>query len=146
MIRVWLVLAALVLALAAWRLGDEARADAVEADLGQAFALPGGQTAAISGEPLRLRFAQVLEDSRCPTKVECFWTGQARIAIAVEDAEDSPTTVEFNTNPAPDQNRQTVQSGEFVIELQSLQPYPETPDDAIALQDYRATLLVRRSG
>ena len=49
----------------------------LEINLNQVFALKGGQEATINGEDLRLRFDEVLEDSRCPKSVECFWTGQA---------------------------------------------------------------------
>ncbi len=54
-----------------------------------------------------------------------------------------PTTVEFNTNPAPGQTVKVGEVGPFSVELQSLDPYPQTPD-AIAFEDYRATLVVRK--
>jgi hypothetical protein len=111
--------------------------------LNQEFVLQGEQQAVVGAADLRLRFTGVAEDSRCPTKVECFWTGQARIVIAVQSGRSEPTDVEFNTNPAPGQNRQTVPVGDYVVELKSLDPYPETPDESIPLADYRATLLVR---
>jgi hypothetical protein len=144
MIRWWPVLLVLVLALTGCPFDRQAHADPVQAVLGQDFVLPGGQQAVLEGENVRLRFTEVLEDSRCPTKVECFWTGQARIVIAVQVGDSAPTNVEFNTNPAPGQNRQTVPVGQYVVELKKLDPYPETPDDSPALADYRATLLVRR--
>src|SRR6476620_783868 len=112
----------------------EAHADPAETGLDQEFCLHGGQEATISGENLRLRFTDVLEDSRCPTEVECFWTGQARIAVAVEPAGRAATTADFNTNPAPGQNVQTVEVDGYTIELKSLDPYPRTPDDGIALE------------
>ena len=143
--RLWLVMVVLVLALAGCPFSREARAEPVESTLDQAFVLPGGQQATISGVDLRLRFTDVLEDSRCPKKVSCFWTGQARIAILVQQGQGEPTTVEFNTNPAPGQTRLTVNVDEYVIVLQSLDPYPETPDESIPLEDYRATLLVRKA-
>jgi hypothetical protein len=114
-----------------------------EFTLNQAFTLAGGQEALIASEKLRLRFAEVLEDSRCPTQVDCFWTGQARIAISVYPEASSATKVEFNTNPAPGQTVKVAEVGPYSIELQSLDPYPQTPD-AIAFEDYRATLVVRR--
>jgi hypothetical protein len=76
--------------------------------------------------------------------VECFWTGQARIAIAVQPEGSGPTTIEFNTNPAPGQTVKVADVGQYAIELQSLDPYPQTPDDPIALEDYRVTLVVRK--
>jgi hypothetical protein len=113
---------------------QEARADTVEFHLNEEFALAGGQDAVIAGEKLRFHFEDVLEDSRRPTQTECVWTGQARIATVVGPAGSTPTTVAFSTNPAPDQNVQTAQVGEYVIELISLDPYPQTPDDAFDLE------------
>ncbi|MCW2514665.1 MAG: hypothetical protein JWR11_3707 [Mycobacterium sp.] len=143
MIRSWLPVLALGLALAGCRM-DHAAAGPVTFDLDQPFALGGGQEASINGADLRVRFTDVLEDSRCPKQVECFWTGQARMAIVVQPAGDSPTTLEFNTNPAPGQAVSTVQVGGYTITLRSLDPYPQTPDDATSLEDYRATLSVTK--
>jgi hypothetical protein len=52
--------------------------------------------------------------------------------------------VESNTNPAPGQTVKVAEVGPYSIELLSLDPYPQTPD-AIAFEDYRATLAVRRN-
>lgn len=131
------------LALMGCHLGEPARADAPEFSLNQPFALGGGQDALIQSETLRLRFTDVLEDSRCPTRVQCFWTGQARIALEVQTDGSAPTTVEFNTNPAPGQTHTSAAVGAYTIELQSLDPCPQTPDDPIAFEDYRPTLVVR---
>jgi hypothetical protein len=53
--------------------------------------------------------------------------------------------VAFNTNPAPGQNVLTAEVAEYVIKLVSLEPYPQTPEDVIPLEQYRATLEVRKS-
>jgi hypothetical protein len=126
------------------QLNQKADADPASYTVNEAFGLGGGREAVIQGENLRLRFDDVLEDSRCPKGVECFWTGQARIAIRVLQAGDS-TTLEFNTNPAPGQNRQSIPMGEYTIQLWSLDPYPQTPDDSPALEDYRASLVVLKN-
>jgi hypothetical protein len=144
MIRVWLVATVVALALMGCQHAKEARADDVEFHLNEAFSLAGGQDAVITGENLRIRFDEVTEDSRCPARVECVWSGQARIAVVVQAAEDAPKTVAFNTNPAPDQNVQTARVGEYLIKLLSLEPYPQTPEDAIPLERYRATLEVAK--
>jgi len=140
----WLIVAVLALAMTACQASRKAEADPVEFALGQQFPLSGGQEATIAGENLRVRFTDVLEDSRCPTEVECFWTGQARIAAAVEPAGREATIVDFNTNLAPGQNVQSVDVDGYTIDLKSLEPYPHTPDDGVALEDYTATLVVRR--
>ena len=124
--------------------GEAARADAPEFNLNEPFTLGGGQDGLIAGESLRLRFADVLEDSRCPTQVECYWTGQARIAVSVFPPGSGPTSVQFNTNPAPGQTVMVAPVGDYSIELQSLDPYPQTLDHPIPFGEYRATLVVRR--
>jgi hypothetical protein len=138
----WVVPVVLGLAVAGCQVSPEAVADPVGFNLDGAFTLRGGQEAASSDENLRLRFTDVLEDSRCPTQVDCAWAGQARIAILVEPAGREPTTTEFITNPAG-QNNQTAEVGGYTIWLQSLDPYPQTADQSIALDEYGATLLVQ---
>jgi hypothetical protein len=134
----------LAVALVGCQFGHEAEADPVATTLGQEFVLGGGQEAVFGGDGLRVRFSELLEDSRCPTEVECFWTGQARIAVIVQPAEGPSSTASFNTNPAPGETVQTVRAGGYSVELKKLEPYPRTPDDPIAFGDYRATLLVTR--
>jgi len=126
------------------QMSREADADPATFALGQEFTLGGGQEAVFGGGDLRVRFSELLEDSRCPTEVECFWTGQARIAVVVQAVGRPSTTAYFNTNPAPGENVQSARAGDFTVELKSLEPYPRTPDDPIPFSDYRATLLVAR--
>ena len=121
---------------------DHAGAHPDTFNLNQDFDLGGGKVASTDGDGLRLRFTDVFEGSRCPERVECFWTGQARLSILVQPTGEAPSTLEINTNPAPGQNVSTGRVGEYTIELKSLEPYPQTPDDATPLEDYRVTLLV----
>jgi hypothetical protein len=144
MSRVWIVIAVLALTLLGCQ-SNAAQADPIESGLGQEFVLHGGQEVAIRGTDLRLLFTDVREDSRCPAQVECFWTGQARIAIDAQQGQGATTTLEFNTNPAPGQGVLTVPVGDYTVELKKLDPYPQTPDDTTALTDYSATLLVRKT-
>jgi len=142
--KTWLLIMALLLASVGCQ-SQAAQADPTEAGVEQEFVLHGGQEVTIRGTDLRLRFTDVLEDSRCPTEVECFWTGQARISVEAVLGQSAPTTLEFNTNPAPGQGRMTIDVGDYTVELRSLDPYPKTPDDSPALTDYSATLLVRKA-
>src|SRR5262245_10199111 len=134
MSKAWLVITALMLALLGCQ--SHAQADPIEAALDQEFVLRGSQQVTITDTNLGLRFTDVMEDSRCPTEVECFWTGQARIAIEAELGQGTPTTLEFNTNPAPGQGKMTNDVGGYTVELRKLDPYPKTPDDSPALTDY----------
>ena len=41
-----------------------------------------GQETEFSGKSVtKVKFAEVLEDSRCPEGVDCLWAGNARIAL-----------------------------------------------------------------
>jgi hypothetical protein len=131
-------------ALTGCHVDEPARADVPEFSLNEPFTLSGGQEGLIPSEKLQLRFTDVLEDSRCPMQVECFWTGQARIAISVQPEESGSTNVQFNTNPAPGQTVKVVAVGPYSIELQSLDPYPQTPANPIRFEDYRATLVLQK--
>ena len=62
----------------------------------------------------------------------------------VQPEDSGSTNVEFNTNPAPGQTVKVATVGHYSIELQSLEPNPQTPDDPIAFEDSRATLVVRK--
>jgi hypothetical protein len=95
----WPFVVLLGLALTSCQVDEPARADVPEFSLNDAFTLSGVQDGLIPSERLRIRFADVMEDSRCPTQVECFWTGQARIAVSVQPDGSGSTTVEFNTKP-----------------------------------------------
>jgi hypothetical protein len=106
------------------------------------FTLGGGQETSVDG--LRVRFADVLEDSRCPARVACFWSGQARLTVVAQPEGAPPTTVEFNTNPAPGQSVSSGQVGDYTVTMRLLQPYPQTPEDVTPLEDYRITLSVAK--
>lgn len=138
-----LLVALVALALTAC-VGREADADPVTFTLGQEFTLGGGQEAVFGGGDLSVRFSELLEDSRCPTEVECFWTGQARIAVVVQAVGRPAHTAYLNTNPAPGVNEQSVRAGDYIVDLRTLEPYPRTPDEPISFPDYRATLVVNR--
>lgn len=137
----WHVMTALILL---WVLMGCSRAASrtMQISLGDVFTLQQGQEAVIVDEGLHVRFDSVLEDSRCPTQVECFWTGQARIAVEAWQNGGTPVTLEFNTNPAPGQNEQTQTFSSYTIRLESLYPYPQTSEESIEKDDYRANLQI----
>src|SRR5262245_59037767 len=111
------------------------------AELDEPFELAGGAETTVGSEGLLLHFESVLEDSRCPTQVECFWSGQARILITASQAGEETVKLEFNTNPAPDQTVDTLPAYNYSVQLLQLDPYPQTTN-AIPFPDYQAQLLV----
>eukprot|EP00657_Telonema_sp_P-1_P004455 TRINITY_DN20311_c0_g1_i1.p1 TRINITY_DN20311_c0_g1~~TRINITY_DN20311_c0_g1_i1.p1 ORF type:complete len:118 (-),score=31.44 TRINITY_DN20311_c0_g1_i1:150-503(-) len=40
-----------------------------------------GETITLDG--IKIKFAEVLEDSRCPTNVNCIWAGRAKVKVEV---------------------------------------------------------------
>lgn len=53
-------------------------------ELGKPFELKFGQKASIDSEKIGITFANVTEDSRCPSDVVCIQAGQATIMVSVE--------------------------------------------------------------
>ena len=51
------------------------------ANLGEQFTLPIGQTVDIVGQNLSIKFDAVIGDSRCPVGAECVWAGEATCAF-----------------------------------------------------------------
>ncbi len=49
--------------------------------LGEQFTVGLGQTVELQGENLSITFSGVLQDSRCPMDVYCFWAGLAEIEV-----------------------------------------------------------------
>ena len=55
----------------------------ISAKLGQEFTLAPGQSAAVAGEPLKVKFLEVISDSRCPTGAVCIWQGESSCLLEV---------------------------------------------------------------
>lgn len=51
--------------------------------LGQEFSLHIGESASIEGEELRIKFLEVVEDSRCPKGGKCVWAGRVTCAVEI---------------------------------------------------------------
>lgn len=112
----------------------------VPIQLNQPFTLSINQPAQSSEKGLSLTFQKVLEDSRCPSKVQCVWSGQARISINVSQTGQAPAALEMNTNPPLKQD--VVTYGDFQIQLLALDPYPEDRGQYIPAETYEATFVM----
>lgn len=69
---------------------------------------------------LTIKFAAFLEDSRCPTDVQCIQAGSAKIKIEVSGGKNGAKTFEINTGAEP----RTVSYSGYAIELTDLNPEP----------------------
>ena len=106
------------------------------------FSLKLNQQGVLETRDLTLEFVELLEDSRCPRQVDCFWSGQGRLVVEVWLTGEEPTTFELNTLPTDNKNFISYET--YQIQLLSLDPYPETPEQQIALEDYQATFVVTK--
>ena len=115
---------------------------AQEIQLNQPFTLALGQTARLEEADLSLTFSDLLEDSRCPSRVTCVWAGQAIITVRVQQGEGETTSFEMNSNPSLKQD--TITYAGYEIQLTQLDPYPQDPGQPIPPDDYMATLVVSK--
>ncbi len=106
----------------------------------QPFTISIDQPAQLSEKGLTLTFQDVLEDSRCPSNVQCAEAGQARISISASRIGQTPATLEMNTNPPLKQDAVTY--GDFQIQLLALDPYPKDIGQHISAKSYEATFIV----
>jgi len=110
------------------------------ARVGREFKLKARHEVTLKGEGLRIRFAEVKEDSRCPADVKCVWAGTAKVRVEVSyrGRGRKSLTLSLLNNSAP------VDYRNYKISLVGLSPYPRS-DKKIAPRDYEATLLVNRN-
>lgn len=108
----------------------------LQASYGEPFDLPLGRRASVGGE-LRVTFARVAEDSRCPTGADCPEPGNAAAVFAVAGDRGS-ATLTLHTGREP---RRIAAAGHALelVELRPARSSGEPPDSA----DYEATLVVR---
>ena len=93
---------------------------AVVANPGAAFELPVGQTAAVSGQDVRITFSRVTEDSRCPVDVTCVWAGDAKIELTIVRDGSSPEKRILSITPPINE----VSVGDLRIRFVGLAPAP----------------------
>jgi hypothetical protein len=119
--------------------------DGFRAVLNQPFELAVGQEAFLAEANLHIRFEHILDDSRCPARVVCVWSGQARLEVSFWKTGLPPETKKFSTFSNPPENSDTHTYQGFSIKLVNVDPYPITPDQPIPPNDYHITLLITRS-
>ena len=82
----------------------------------------------------------VLNDSRCPAGLQCFWEGNAKVRFKFKRTGDKPVLFELNTHKG--YTTSTIISG-YRFTLTGLTPYPVL-NQRIDLKDYKADLLIEK--
>lgn len=103
--------------------------------LGQSFSLMEGESVILTESQMGIAFVEVLEDSRCPTGMECFWEGNAKVLVFVGEEEYTLTIGKLLEG---DQNAVELEDGS-TLRLLLLDPYP---DGSGGESNYRVTLIV----
>jgi hypothetical protein len=91
---------------------------------------------------LRVSFAQVVEDSRCPASVACVWQGNGAIRLDITTGGGAQSAT-LNTAGGTSFPREASLAG-YTFTLVELGPQRQTTDP-IPLQQYRATIRVTRA-
>ena len=73
----------------------------------------------VPGAGFKIKFVEMVEDSRCPEGTSCIWAGNARVKIAVR-GRGNATTLELNSNTQPT----VIEYQGYEIKLTSLTPKP----------------------
>jgi len=74
----------------------------------------------VPGAGFKIKFVEMVEDSRCPTGTTCIWAGNAKVKIEVRGGRDGTKTFELNSTTQPT----VVNYAGYDIKLMSLTPKP----------------------
>ena len=100
--------------------------------------IPLGETVAF--KKATVKFLKVVEDSRCPTDVNCIWEGQATVLVEVTETGKETQQVELLYGKRI--NKRILSSEGYALKGMALNPYP--PSANIGEMDY--VLLVSEEG
>jgi hypothetical protein len=106
--------------------------------LGVPFRLTYGERKTIEPEGLNITFQELIEDSRCPRGVVCFWEGRVVFTLKVETGKDEGVLT-FTLRPSEFPGK--VCWGSYCFTALSLEPEQEVGVE-IPLVAYCLTLLV----
>lgn len=105
----------------------------LEASLGEKVTVPLGKTLILRGEDFSLTFRDVLEDSRCPQGVECFFEGRVLVLLEIQKGE---LVVEIQPSKLP----LVVPCGSYCVTISAISPLrlslepPRREEYALTLQ------------
>jgi len=101
-----------------------------------------GQQVTLRGERLRIKFAAVKEDSRCPSDVTCIWAGNAAVQLDVSISRRDSKLLTLNTGGTSSLPGEVLYRG-YELRLLGLNPYPRSKQK-IAPGDYTVTVLISK--
>ncbi len=86
-----------------------------------------------------LRYASLVEDSRCPPNVQCVWAGTVRVAVEIAGGTSSRTdTLDLTRAP------RSTRVGAWTVRFVAFDPAPPGGGGRISLEQTRATFVMTR--
>ena len=128
------VLSVLFLFLTGWM---QQSCDTKEVALSREFQLKVGQEVLVKEAGIKVSLNAIVEDSRCPTGVQCIWAGNGKVSVKLSKAKTEAVSVELNTSAGP---RSSTYQG-YDVKLVGLDPYPKD-GVTISKDAYTVTLMV----
>jgi hypothetical protein len=105
-----------------------------------------GETLTLPSLDLKIGFREILEDSRCPIGVMCFWQGRARINVwivtSVTDTITIAPMIYGNSSKEDTIHHIPTDTLGYRITLQQLDPYPVFGDTTHTITDYTALISI----
>ena len=104
------------------------------------FSLRLNQMAQIPLHDIQIRFSKILEDSRCPSDVQCVWEGNVRIQLDILKEERELRSIDFSLGA--DNITRMYLLDKFYLELIRVESYPTSSSDETLPSDYSAVFVV----
>ncbi len=106
--------------------------------LGRSTTLAPGQTVSLTDVSLKVKFLEIVNDSRCPTGVECFWEGEvsALVEIAQQNSSNRLVLIKRGSGMGIEN------FNEYEISFE-VTPYPEARKQ-ISTKDYRLRITITK--
>ena len=115
-------------------------AKTITANIGTEFSLYIGGSVIINDNGIRVKFLDVLTDSRCPKDVECIWEGTVSLLINIQF--DNQDLGDFVLNST---NLHKASFMGYYVKFKVLEPYPVSTK-TISKSSYLATFIVNTYG
>lgn len=87
-----------------------------------------------------------IEDNRCPSSVTCIWAGEVKVYIFAKSDNAADTLLLKAIGPATGEDApyDSISFQDHTILLNSVLPYPVTPDTPIPFEEYKVNLTVKK--
>lgn len=100
-----------------------------------------GEEQSVGGSVVRIVFARVVEDSRCPVDVVCVWAGNAVVELGIRAGMGPTFPLQVNSTLQP----QSAEWNDITVTLLDIQPAPRA-GVPIRPEDYVVKIRVESKG